>query len=88
MRGNAEVRHREQQRTIDEALKALNQGATLITDNEAYTNSSTYNEGEKKLARALQDAGATYSERTIDGQVLGVWKLQQSEQQPTFQQST
>ena len=76
MRGNEDVRHREQQRTIDEALKALNQGATLITDNEDYTKNSSYNEGEKKLAQALKDAGATYSERTVDGQKLGVWKLQ------------
>lgn len=81
MRGNAEIRHAQQDKTIQEALKALNQGATLITDNEAYTNSSYYNEGEKKLAQALKNAGAVYSERTVDGQILGVWKLQQSTQQ-------
>lgn len=83
MRGNAEIRHREQQKTINEALKALHQGATLITDNEAYTNSSSYNEGEKRLAQALKTVGAIYSERTVDGQVLGVWKLQQPAQTTT-----
>ena len=77
MRGNAEIRHAQQDRTVQEALKALNQGATLITDNETYTNNSSYNEGEKRLAQALKNAGATYSEMTVDGQALGVWKLQQ-----------
>ena len=81
MRGSADIRHREQQRTIDEALKALRQGATLITDNEAYTSSSSYNEGEKKLAQALKSAGAIYSERTVDDQVLGVWHLPTNQQQ-------
>lgn len=78
MRGNAEIRHREQQKTIEEALKALQQGATLITDNEEYTNKSSYNEGEKKLAQALKSAGAIYSERVVNGYTLGEWKLRQS----------
>lgn len=75
MRGNTEVRHAQQDRTIQEALKALNAGATLITDNEAYTKSSSYNEGEKRLAEALRQARAQYSERIVDGQTLGIWKL-------------
>ena len=78
MRGNAEIRHREQQKTIEESLKALRQGATLITDNEEYTNNSSYNEGEKKLAQALKSAGAIYSERVVNGHTLGEWKLRQS----------
>lgn len=85
MRGNTEVRHAQQDRTIQEALKALNAGATLVTDNEAYTKSSSYNEGEKKLAEALKQAGAQYSERIVDGQTLGVWKLSPTTTQPILQ---
>ena len=62
-RGNEDVRHQQQDRTIAEALKALKAGATLLTDNKAYTENSTYNEGEKRLAKALNDAGAVYSKR-------------------------
>lgn len=72
-RGDADVRHREQQRTIDEALRALDAGSTLITDNAAYVEESYYNEGEKKLSEALKEAGAVYSERVVDGHTLGVW---------------
>lgn len=74
LRGNAEIRHSQQDKTIQEALKALRAGATLITDNKTYTENSPYNEGEKKLAKALKEAGAVYSERVVDGKVLGVWK--------------
>jgi len=35
---------------------------------------SDYNEGEKRLAEALKNFGAIYSERVVDGHVLGVWK--------------
>ena len=71
-RGNEDVRHQQQDRTIAEALKALKAGATLLTDNKAYTENSTYNEGEKRLAKALNDAGAVYSEIQKDNQTIGV----------------
>lgn len=74
-RGNEEVRHQQQDRTITEALKALKAGATLLTDNKAYTENSTYNEGEKRLAKALNDAEAIYSEIQKDNQTIGVWTI-------------
>ena len=74
-RGNEEVRHQQQDRTIAEALKALKAGATLLTDNKAYTENSTYNEGEKRLAKALNNAGAVYSEIQKDNQTIGVWTI-------------
>lgn len=74
-RGNEDIRHQQQDRTIAEALKALKAGATLLTDNKAYTENSTYNEGEKRLAKALNDAGAVYSEIQKDNQTIGVWTI-------------
>lgn len=74
-RGNEDVRHQQQDRTIAEALKALKAGATLLTDNKVYTENSTYNEGEKRLAKALNDAGAVYSEIQKDNQTIGVWTI-------------
>lgn len=74
-RGNEDVRHQQQDRTIAEALKALKAGATLLTDNKAYTENSTYNEGEKRLAKALNDAEAIYSEIQKDNQTIGVWTI-------------
>ncbi len=74
-RGNEDVRHQQQDRTIAEALKALKAGATLLTDNKAYTENSTYNEGEKRLAKALNDTGAVYSEIQKDNQTIGVWTI-------------
>lgn len=74
-RGNEDARHQQQDRTIAEALKALKTGATLLTDNKAYTENSTYNEGEKRLAKALNNAGAIYSEIQKDNQIIGVWTI-------------
>lgn len=74
-RGNEDARHQQQDRTIAEALKALKAGATLLTDNKAYTENSTYNEGEKRLAKALNNAGAIYSEIQKDNQIIGVWTI-------------
>lgn len=91
LRGNEQIRHREQQKTIDEALKALKAGATLITDNSQYTESSTYNEGEKALAKALKEAGAIYRDRNVEGVIVGEWKLpltQQQQSQQTFTTET
>lgn len=74
-RGNEDARHQQQDRTIAEALKALKAGATLLTDNKSYTENSTYNEGEKRLAKALNNAGAIYSEIQKDNQIIGVWTI-------------
>lgn len=74
-RGNENARHQQQDRTIAEVLKALKAGATLLTDNKAYTENSTYNEGEKRLAKALNNAGAIYSEIQKDNQIIGVWTI-------------
>ena len=76
-RGNEQIRKEQQDRTIKEALKAIEAGATLITDNKSYVESSTYNEGEKRLAKNLEYKGYNYSEQTVDGQVLGIWKKEQ-----------
>jgi hypothetical protein len=76
-RGNEQVRKEQQDKTIKEALKAIEAGATLITDNKSYVESSTYNEGEKRLAKNLEAKGYIYSEQTIDGQVIGVWNKNQ-----------
>ena len=72
-RGNKEIREEQQDRTIKEALKAIEAGATLITDNKSYVESSDYNEGEKRLAKNLEAKGYNYSEQTVDGQLLGIW---------------
>lgn len=58
----------------------LRAGATLLTDNKVYTENSTYNEGEKRLAKALNNAGAVYSEIQKDNQTIGVWVKPQQEQ--------
>lgn len=72
-RGDVTLRKEQQDKTIKEALKAIEAGATLITDNKSYVESSDYNEGEKRLAKNLEAKGYNYSEQIIDGQVLGVW---------------
>lgn len=72
-RGNEVVRKQQQDKTIREAIKALDAGATLITDNAAYVESNPYNEGEKRLAANLKAKGYNYSEITVDGNLLGVW---------------
>lgn len=72
-RGNEIIRKQQQDRTIKEAIQAIESGATLITDNKSYVESSSYNEGEKRLAKNLEAKGYTYSEVTVDNIVLGVW---------------
>jgi len=73
--GTEEIRQREQQRTIREALKAIRQGAVLITDSITNIASDNLNEGEKALADALREAGAMYFDKTIDGVTVGQWML-------------
>ena len=43
--------------TLNEVLKALDAGATVLTDSAAYLEKSTYNKGEKELAEELLDRG-------------------------------
>ncbi len=78
-RGDLNTRRKQQNKTIDEALKAIEAGAVLITDNKEYVEKSDYNEGEKRLAEVLRSKGYQYSETTVDGHVLGVWTKSSSE---------
>lgn len=73
-RGDAKIRLEQQNKTIAEAIKALDSGATIITDNADYVAKSAYNEGEKRLSNALTARGYQYSETTVNGDVVGVWK--------------
>jgi hypothetical protein len=72
-RGDATIAKREQDKTIKEAIKAVEAGATILTDNKAYTDASTYNTGEKRLYANMEAKGYNYSEITVDGQLIGTW---------------
>jgi hypothetical protein len=72
-RGTAEQQKTQQDRTIKEAIKAIEAGATILTDNKAYTDSNSYNTGEKRLYANMEANGYNYSEITVDGQVIGTW---------------
>jgi predicted NAD-dependent protein-ADP-ribosyltransferase YbiA (DUF1768 family) len=74
LRGDATVVKREQDKTIKEAIKAIEAGATILTDNKAYIDSSSYNTGEKRLYQNLEAKGYNYSEIKIDGQPIGTWR--------------
>jgi hypothetical protein len=74
LRGDAAVVKREQDKTIREAIKAIEAGATILTDNKAYIDSSNYNTGEKRLYQNLEAKGYNYSEIKIDGQPIGTWR--------------
>ena len=78
-RGSEAIRKEQQDKTIRESLKAIKAGATLITDNTAYIESSSYNEGEKRLAANLKAEGYNYSEINVDGDLLGVWSKDKKE---------
>jgi hypothetical protein len=73
LRGDAAIAKREQDKTIKEAIKAVEAGATILTDNESYIESSKYNTGEKRLYKNMESKGYKYSEIVIDGQVIGAW---------------
>lgn len=72
-RGAESKRKEEQDKTIREAIKAVKAGATILTDNKVYTDSSDYNTGEKRLYKNMEAEGFTYSEITVDDQVIGTW---------------
>jgi len=62
-----------QDKTIKEAIKAVEAGATILTDNKEYIDSKPYNTGEKRLYANMEAKGYNYSEITVDGQVIGTW---------------
>jgi hypothetical protein len=72
-RGTELQQKTQQDRTIKEAIKAVEAGATILTDNKAYTDASTYNTGEKRLYANMEAKGYNYFETTIDGELIGVW---------------
>jgi predicted GNAT family acetyltransferase len=72
-RGSAALQKSQQDRTIKEAIKAVEAGATIITDNKRYTDASTYNTGEKRLYENMKAKGYYYSEVNVDGNTLGTW---------------
>jgi hypothetical protein len=72
-RGAAELQKQNQDRTIKEAIKAVEAGATIITDNKAYIDSNSYNTGEKRFYANMEAKGYNYSEITVDGRTLGTW---------------
>lgn len=84
-RGAESVRKVQQDKTINEAIKALEAGATILTDNKSYIDSSSYNEGERRLYKTLLEKGYTYSEITEDGQVIGTWTKSSSPVTPVQQ---
>lgn len=74
--GFTQERAETQDRTIEEVLKAVKSGATILVDNEEYLKHSKFNTGEKRLANALRAIGAIYSNftDTDSNTTIGVWK--------------
>jgi len=72
-RGTELQQKTQQDRTIKEAIKAVEAGATILTDNKAYTNASNYNTGEKRLYAKMKAKDYNYSEITVDSQLIGTW---------------
>lgn len=77
---NPEETAEMQDKTIQEALKALKAGAVLVTDSAEYLQNSTYNIGEKKLAEALRQAGASYKVYANNSNI-GLWKLENNKKE-------
>jgi hypothetical protein len=73
LRGDVAIAKREQDKTIKEAIKAVEAGATILTDNRSYIESSKYNTGEQRLYKNMEAKGYNYFEITVDGQVIGTW---------------
>jgi hypothetical protein len=73
LRGDAAIAKREQDKTVKEAIKAVEAGATILTDNKSYIDSNKYNTGEKRLYANMEAKGYNYSEITVDGQLIGTW---------------
>jgi hypothetical protein len=79
-RGNAEVAKTQQNKTIREAIKALESGSTIITDNKNYIDNNDYNTGEKRLWENLNAKGYNYTEKYVQGQRLGFWQKKEFEE--------
>ena len=64
-------------KTIDEAIKAVESGATIITDADSYIfGRNKYNIGEMQLYNALREKGFEYNTITLPtGQKAGSWRL-------------
>ena len=64
-------------KTINEAIKAVSSGATIITDAERYVfGKNKYNIGEAQLYNALREKGFKYETITLPtGQRAGKWSL-------------
>ena len=62
-------------KTIKEALFAIDQGATIITDSANYIfGKNSYNIGEQQLYNAMREAGYHYQDITLPtGQKAGAW---------------
>jgi alkylated DNA repair dioxygenase AlkB len=73
-RGTPEQERNMQNKTINEAIKAIETGATLITDNIEYLATSDHNTGEKRLAHHLNRLGYIYRETYLDDTLVGVWQ--------------
>ena len=82
LRGDVAIVKREQDKTIREAIKAIEAGATILVDNKAYTfdSKNTYNTGEKRLFQNLEAKGYNYSEITIGGVKIGTWSKSRTTQ--------
>ena len=83
-RGNAETRKQYQDKTIKEAIKAIEAGATLITDNIDYINNSDYNEGEKRLYQNLEHKGYHYETITVGNSKVGKWTKQSTQKKEVW----
>ena len=81
-RGEEKLRKEQQDKTIKEAIKALEAGATIITDSADYVSKSDYNEGERRLAENLKYFGYQYSDRNVNGTIVGQWNKTTNTQQP------
>ena len=84
-RGTELQQKTQQDRTIKEAVKAVEAGATILTDNKSYIESNKYNTGEQRLYKNMESKGYNYSEITVDGQLIGTWSKTAI---PTTQPST
>lgn len=83
-RGDAKTRKEYQDKTIKEAIKAIEAGATLITDNIDYINNSDYNEGEKRLYQNLEHKGYHYETITVGNSKVGKWTKQSTQKKEVW----
>jgi len=60
-------------KTFQEVKKALDAGATVLTDSDTYLAKSSYNQGEKMLARMLRKAGYEATPHP-DNTLVNVWR--------------